>query len=132
MAWSVVVSSLQQHSLNSFDEKNLVRGIGMISAIILVNTEPQSQEQVLKNVKIVEGVEEAHELYGGVYDLLVKIRASSIEELKNITRLGIRNVEGVTSSLTLMVVAEPFQRMQRLEESASTQYARHFEPMIEV
>jgi len=104
----------------------------MISAIILVNTEPQSQDQVLKNVKIVEGVEEAHELYGGVYDLLVKIKASSIEELKNITRLGIRNVEGVTSSLTLMVVAEPIQRMQRLEESASTQYSGPFEPMIEV
>jgi hypothetical protein len=30
-----------------------------------------------------------------------------------------------------MVVAEPIQRMQRLE-SASTQYPGHFEPTIEV
>jgi DNA-binding Lrp family transcriptional regulator len=104
----------------------------MISAIILVNTEPQSQEQVLKSIKIIEGVEEAHELYGGVYDLIVKTKASSIEELKDITRLGIRNVEGVSSSLTLMVVAEPIQRMQRLEDSASTQDSGHFEPLIEV
>jgi hypothetical protein len=66
---------LQQHSLNSFDEQNLVRAIGMIS-VILVNTEPQSQEQVLKSIKIVEGVEEAHELYGGVYDLIVKTKAT--------------------------------------------------------
>ncbi len=104
----------------------------MISAIVLVNTEPQSQDQALKNIKVLEGVEEAHELYGGVYDLIVKIKASSIEKLKDITRLGIRRVDGVLSSLTLMVVAEPCQKIQRLEVSSASQIQGVFEPVIEV
>ena len=40
----------------------------MISAVVLVNTDIGSQEQVWKTIKLVEGVEEAHALYG-VYDL---------------------------------------------------------------
>ncbi|NLB76994.1 MAG: Lrp/AsnC family transcriptional regulator [Crenarchaeota archaeon] len=51
---------------------------------------------------MVDGVEEAHALYG-VYDFLVKVKALSIEELRNITRLKIKQVSGVNSSLTLMI-----------------------------
>jgi len=74
----------------------------MISAVILVNTDLDSQGSVLKNLKQVDGVEEAHALYG-VYDFLVKIKASSIEEIKNLTQSKIRQLSGVTSSLTLMI-----------------------------
>jgi DNA-binding Lrp family transcriptional regulator len=74
----------------------------MISAIVLVNTDLNSQNSVLENLRLVSGVEEAHALYG-VYDFLVKIKAASIEDIKNITRSGIKGVSGVTSSLTLMI-----------------------------
>jgi DNA-binding Lrp family transcriptional regulator len=77
----------------------------MISAVVLVNTDIGTQEQVLENLKLVEGVEEAHALYG-VYDLLVKIKAASIDKLKDITKLRIKQVAGVTSLLTLMLVEE--------------------------
>ena len=62
-----------------------------------------SQDQVIKSLKLIDGVEEAHGLYG-VYDLMIKIKASSIEKLKEITKLHVRRVTGVTSSLTLMIV----------------------------
>jgi DNA-binding Lrp family transcriptional regulator len=76
----------------------------MISAVVLVNTDlGSSQEQVIESLKLIEGVEEAHGLYG-VYDLMVKIKASSIDRLKEIIKLHIRQVAGVTSSLTLMIV----------------------------
>lgn len=75
----------------------------MISAIVLVNTDLDSQDKVIESLKLVEGVEEAHALYG-VYDLLIKIKAISIDKLKDITKLSIKKVDGVTSSLTLMIV----------------------------
>jgi DNA-binding Lrp family transcriptional regulator len=74
----------------------------MVSAVVLVNTELDSQDSVLENLKRVDGVEEAHALYG-VYDFLVKIKASSVEDVKYITKSKIKQVSGVTSSLTLMI-----------------------------
>jgi DNA-binding Lrp family transcriptional regulator len=41
----------------------------MISAVVLVNTDLGSQDKVLESLKQIEGVQEAHALYG-VYDLL--------------------------------------------------------------
>ena len=76
----------------------------MISAVVLMNTDlGSSQDQVIKSLKLIDGVEEAYGLYG-VYDLMIKIKASSIEKLKEIIKLHVRRVTGVTSSLTLMIV----------------------------
>jgi DNA-binding Lrp family transcriptional regulator len=75
----------------------------MISAVILVNTEFNSENRVIANLRRVEGVEEAHRVYG-VYDLFVKVTAISIDRLKEIIVHYIRRIEGVTNSLTLMIV----------------------------
>jgi DNA-binding Lrp family transcriptional regulator len=75
----------------------------MISALVLVNTESGSQEKVIKTLRLVDGVEEAHAL-SGVYDLLLKIKAASIDKLKEIIKIRIRQIIGVTSTLTLMIV----------------------------
>jgi DNA-binding Lrp family transcriptional regulator len=75
----------------------------MISAVILVNTDLGSQDKVLESLKLVEGVEEAHALYG-IYDLIIKIKAISFDKLKEIIKLRIKQIAGVTSSLTLMIV----------------------------
>ena len=80
----------------------------MISAIVLVNTDLNSQDKVMESLKLVEGVEEAHALYG-VYDLLIKIKATSFDRLKDIIKSRIKQVNGVTSSLTLMIVEEPLK-----------------------
>jgi DNA-binding Lrp family transcriptional regulator len=75
----------------------------MISAVVLLNTNSGSQDKVVENLKLVEGVEEAHALYG-VYDLMVKMHALSLEKLKDVIRFRIKQGAGVTSSLTLMIV----------------------------
>lgn len=77
----------------------------MISAVVLVNTDLGFEDKVLESLRLVDGVEEAHALYG-VYDLLIKIKAVSIDKLKDITKLRIRQIKGVTSSLTLMVIED--------------------------
>ncbi len=75
----------------------------MISAVVLLNTNLDAQEKVLENIRLVDGVEEAHALYG-VYDLLIKIKGNSIEKLKEITKFRIKPIVGVNSSLTMMIV----------------------------
>jgi DNA-binding Lrp family transcriptional regulator len=75
----------------------------VVSALVLVSTALDSQEKVKERLKQIEGVEEAYALYG-VYDLLIKIKALSVDSLKEITRFRIKEVAGVTSSLTLMIV----------------------------
>ena len=54
----------------------------MISALVLVNNDAgSSQDKVLETLKLVDGVEEAHALYG-VNDLIIKIKAPTIDNLK--------------------------------------------------
>jgi DNA-binding Lrp family transcriptional regulator len=78
----------------------------MVSAMVFVNTDLESTDTVLENVKKIEGVEEAHLLWG-IYDLAVKITAKSVEKLKEIIKFRLRQLPGVTSSLTLMIFEEP-------------------------
>jgi DNA-binding Lrp family transcriptional regulator len=76
----------------------------MISAVVLLNTElGESQDEIIESLKLVEGIKEAHALYG-VYDLMIKIKALTLDTLKDIIKLHIRQVTGVTSSLTLMIL----------------------------
>ena len=77
----------------------------MISAVVLVNTDLGAQDRVVETLKLVDGVEEAHALYG-VYDLLIKIKAVSIDKLREMTKLQIKPIAGVNSSLTLMIVQD--------------------------
>lgn len=75
----------------------------MVSALVLVNTELTQQKQVLDQIKQVNGVEETHVLWG-VYDLLVKITATSIDKLKEIIKHSLKQLTGVTMTLTLMII----------------------------
>jgi len=75
----------------------------MISAVVLVNTNVGEETQVLENIKKVEGVEEAHALWG-MYDLMVKVRAQTLDKLKEIIKLYLRQLSGVLNVLTLMIV----------------------------
>jgi DNA-binding Lrp family transcriptional regulator len=53
-----------------------------IIAFALINTETGSEDEVLQSLKEVEEVKEAYILYG-VYDIMAKIQAESMDELKN-------------------------------------------------
>lgn len=75
----------------------------MISAVVLVNTNIGEETQVLKNIKNVEGVEEAHALWG-IYDLMVKVKAQTVDRLKEIIKLRLQKLAGVSNVLTLMIV----------------------------
>ena len=74
----------------------------MVSALVLVNTNIDEEAETLEKLKTIHGVEEAHALWG-VYDLMVKVKANSIDGLKDIVHSQLRQA-GTNTLLTLMMV----------------------------
>jgi DNA-binding Lrp family transcriptional regulator len=74
-------------------------------AFVLVNTEIGAENEVMKTVKKVEGVEEAYAVYG-VYDVVAKIKADTMDKLKEIVTWHVRRLDKVRSTLTMIVVEE--------------------------
>jgi DNA-binding Lrp family transcriptional regulator len=74
----------------------------MPTAFVLINTEIGSEADVLKDLRKVEGVDEAFAIYG-VYDLIARVRAKTMGKLKEIITRHIRRLEKVRSTLTLIV-----------------------------
>jgi DNA-binding Lrp family transcriptional regulator len=77
----------------------------MPRAFVLFNVGAGSEEQVLKDAKAVGGVETAYVSYG-VYDLVLKVKADSMEQLKELVTHRLRTISNVRSTLTLILVEE--------------------------
>jgi len=76
----------------------------MPTAFVLINTEIGSSiADVLKDLKKVEGVDEAFAVYG-VYDIIARVRAESMDKLKEILTWRIRRVDKVRTTLTMIAV----------------------------
>ncbi|MEM2901320.1 MAG: Lrp/AsnC family transcriptional regulator [Candidatus Bathyarchaeia archaeon] len=73
----------------------------MVVAFVLVNAELGFEEEVLKEALKVEGVKEAHLLYG-LYDLIIKVEAESVDKIKSIVNNKIRKLEKIRSTLTMI------------------------------
>lgn len=77
----------------------------MPRAFVLINVESGSEDDVLKEIKKLEGVQEAYFSYG-VYDLVTKIKADTMEQLKEMVTRKIRALSKVRSTLTLIMMEE--------------------------
>jgi len=78
----------------------------MPMAFVLINAEIGSEEEVLKELKKVEGVVEAYVVYG-VYDVVAKIKADTMDKLKDVVTWHVRRLNKVRSTLTMIVVEAP-------------------------
>jgi DNA-binding Lrp family transcriptional regulator len=77
----------------------------MPRAFILINVETGAEERALKQLKSIDGVEESYVTYG-VYDLIVRVKADTMDELKDIVTHKIRTSKQVRSTLTLIMMEE--------------------------
>ena len=77
----------------------------MPKAFVLINVESGAEEEVVEELKRIEGVEEAYYSYG-VYDIIAKIKAESMEKLKDMVTRKIRILARVRSTLTLILTEE--------------------------
>lgn len=72
-------------------------------AYVLINAEVGTEDQVLRQVKAVSYVKEAYVVYG-VYDLIVKVEADNMTELKDIITEKVRKIDLVRSTLTMILM----------------------------
>ena len=74
----------------------------MNKAIVLISLEAGAEQLVLEQLREMEGIIEAHFLYGP-YDAFVKIEAEDSQKLHDIVINKIRSIEGVLSTMTCFI-----------------------------
>ena len=72
-------------------------------AFVLMNTETGFMGEVLKSLKDVECVKEAHSAYG-VYDIIAKVEAETTDRLNEVVTQQIRKLNNVRTTLTMIVI----------------------------
>jgi len=73
----------------------------MATAYVLINCELGAEEEIIKQLKELDGVTEVHGTFGA-YDILSKIESSSVESLRETITWKIRKIDKIRSTLTLM------------------------------
>jgi len=72
-------------------------------AFVFMNIDAGAEEDVLKELRTIQNVKEAHSVYG-VYDIVAKIEAETMEKLKEIVTWKVRRLQKVRSTLTTIVM----------------------------
>jgi DNA-binding Lrp family transcriptional regulator len=72
-------------------------------AFVLINAEIGAEDDVTKALDKIANVVEAYVVYG-VYDIVAKVEAESMNRLKEIVTWKIRQLDRVRSTLTMIVM----------------------------
>ena len=75
----------------------------MTLALVFVSTEIGSESEVVRSLRKIEAVKEVHLVYG-VYDMVAKVEAETMENLKEIITHEVRKRDKVRSTLTLIAI----------------------------
>ena len=74
-------------------------------AYVLINTEIGSESEVLDAIKRITNVIEAHAV-DGVYDIVAKIEAETMNKLKETVTWKVRRLNKVRSTLTMIAIEQ--------------------------
>lgn len=75
----------------------------MPSAFVLLNADLGYEGLLADEMKKLPCVNEAYTIYG-VYDIMLKVEADSMEGLKDFISVKIRRMNGVKSTLTMLIM----------------------------
>jgi DNA-binding Lrp family transcriptional regulator len=75
----------------------------MPKAFVFMNIDTGGEQEVLKQLQGIPNVKEAHLVYG-VYDLVARIEAETMDKLKEIVTWKVRRLDKVRSTLTTIVM----------------------------
>jgi DNA-binding Lrp family transcriptional regulator len=71
-------------------------------AYVLINTETGAELDVVRELKNIEGVQEAEPVYGA-YDIVVRVTSESPQELKRIITWQIRKIDRIKEAFTNII-----------------------------
>ena len=75
----------------------------MPKAFVLINAELGAEESLIRELKNIEHMSEVYVVYG-VYDVVAKVEADTMEKVKETITWKIRRLDKVRSTLTMIVV----------------------------
>lgn len=75
----------------------------MPKALVLMNAELGHENTLVEELKKTSNVTEVYAIYG-VYDVIVKVEAESMEKLREAIATKLRRISGVKSTLTMIIV----------------------------
>ena len=75
----------------------------MPMAFVLINTEIGSENEVLDELKKIDAVKEAYMVYG-VYDVVAKVGADTMDKLKEIITFKVRLIDKVRTTFTMILI----------------------------
>ncbi len=75
----------------------------MPTVYVLVNCDLGFERDIIEKLKQVPGVTEVTYVVG-VYDIIVRMSANDIDELREIIKSDIRKIDKVRSTLTMIVI----------------------------
>ena len=73
-------------------------------AYVLINCDLGAEEDVISDLKTIDGVKEVHGTFGA-YDIITTIESDNKETLRDTIAWKIRKIERIRSTLTLMTIA---------------------------
>jgi DNA-binding Lrp family transcriptional regulator len=73
-------------------------------AFVLIHADPGTENRLLKELRTIKSVAEAHFVYG-VYDIVVKVEVEPKDKVKEIVT-RIRGLDNVRSTLTMTVIGQ--------------------------
>ncbi|MGA7042929.1 MAG: Lrp/AsnC ligand binding domain-containing protein [Nitrososphaeraceae archaeon] len=75
----------------------------MPKAFVLMNAELGSEDSIVGELRRLEGVKEVYQVYG-VYDIVAQVESDTMEKVKEIITWKLRKLNGVKSTLTMIVM----------------------------
>jgi len=73
-------------------------------AYVLINCDLGYEEDIISQLKTIDGVKEVHGTFGA-YDILAKVESEDVDKLRDTLTLKIRKLDRIRSTLTLMAIS---------------------------
>jgi len=72
-------------------------------AYVLINCDLGSEEDIISQLKTIDGVKEVQGTFGA-YDILAKVESEDVDKLRDTITWKIRKLDRIRSTLTLMAI----------------------------
>ncbi len=76
----------------------------MPTAYVLISCELGCEHAVIDELCTVSGVQEASQIYGSTFDIIIKIKADTEAGLRDIINRRVRRIEKIKATQTMMVM----------------------------
>jgi len=73
-------------------------------AYVLINCDLGYEEDIISQLKTIDGVREVHGTFGA-YDILAKVESDDVDKLRDTITSKIRKLDRIRSTLTLMAIS---------------------------